>query len=68
MRIIQEELQGIALEWNTHRMRPCNSNYDTPPGIPDEIYFLSESNGVLFIHDTIVHKKLYITCRHPKLS
>ena len=41
MFIIQEELnKGVKL-WNLHRIRP-SANPESPPGIPDMLYFLPE--------------------------
>ena len=47
MDIIREELQGIGVEWNTHKIRLSN-NCSTPPGIPDQLYFLSQLNVVYY--------------------
>jgi len=43
MDIIQAELNYVAHEWNTHRIRPNNYN---PGGIPDKLYFLPEDEGM----------------------
>lgn len=45
MGILQKELHTAAREWNTHRIRP-GRNAVSPPGIPDELYFLPQLGGV----------------------
>ena len=36
MDLLHMELNQIAMEWNTHRIRPTRQNH-SPPGIPDEL-------------------------------
>jgi len=43
MGIIQEELNNLAHEWNTHKIRP--SFTECPPGIPDQLYFIPQMSG-----------------------
>ena len=45
MDLLQMELNQLAMEWNTHRMRPTR-NSRSPPGIPDELYFMPELGGM----------------------
>ena len=42
MDLIQKELNEVAHEWNTHRIRPNSTN---PGGVPDMLYFLPEIEG-----------------------
>ena len=44
MHIIQKELDTVAHEWNTHRIR-CSKNLTVPTGIPDELFFLPQIQG-----------------------
>ncbi len=44
MDLLETELNQIAMEWNTHRMRPTRLSH-SPPGIPDELYFIPELAG-----------------------
>ena len=44
MVLIQQELDLVATEWNSHRIRK-NRMAECPPGVPDELYFLSELSG-----------------------
>ncbi len=44
MCLLETELNQIAMEWNTHRMRPTRHSH-SPPGIPDELYFMPELAG-----------------------
>ena len=41
--IIQHDLEFVKLHWNTHRIRP--SRFETVPGKPEELFFLSEEFG-----------------------
>lgn len=43
MKIIQDELHGVARHWNIHCIRPSN-NLESPSGRPDTLYFLPEVN------------------------
>ena len=42
MKIIQQELDKVAIHWNTHRIRP-SSNPESPSGRPDTLYFVPQS-------------------------
>lgn len=42
MRVLQQELDKVAIHWNTHRIRPSR-NPDSPPGRPDTLYFVPQS-------------------------
>ena len=42
--IIQRQLDDLVCEWNHHRIRPSR-NAETPGGIPEVLYFLSEQSG-----------------------
>lgn len=44
MALIQQELDLVATEWNSHRIRK-NRMAECPLGVPDELYFLSEFSG-----------------------
>lgn len=44
MALIQKELNMVASEWNSHRIRK-NKMAECPSGVPDELYFLSELSG-----------------------
>ena len=44
MHIIQYELDTVAHEWNTHRIR-CSTNLTVPTGIPEELFFLPQIQG-----------------------
>ena len=39
--LIKEELDRVASEWNSHRIRQ-NRMAECPPGVPDELHFLSK--------------------------
>ena len=41
MKVLQKELDNIAVSWNSHRIRPNTGS--CPAGIPNEIYFLYET-------------------------
>ena len=40
-KLIQNELGQVREHWNSHYIRV--SRYHTPSGIPDQLYFMSES-------------------------
>ena len=44
MHLIQEELDTVVHEWNTHRIRP-SKDCTIPAGIPDELFFLPQLQG-----------------------
>ena len=44
MWLIQQDLNKIILEWNTHRIRPT-AGASGPAGIPDQMYFLPPANA-----------------------
>ena len=44
MGLLQENLDRIALEWNTHRIRP-SPGARCPAGIPDALYFLPPASA-----------------------
>ncbi len=44
MHIIQEDLDQVAQEWNTHRIRPSR-NAEVPSGVPDQLFFLPQTVG-----------------------
>ena len=44
MHLIQEELNTVVHEWNTHRIRPTK-DCSIPAGIPDELFFLPQIQG-----------------------
>ena len=41
MDVIQKDLDEVRRQWNIHRIRPSTGSL-CPPGIPDELYYLSE--------------------------
>lgn len=41
--LLQLELDKVKQEWNTHYIR--KSRHNTVPGIPDELFFLSQTSG-----------------------
>ncbi len=43
MKIIQNDLDDIAAQWNNHRIR--KQNVEAPDGIPNVLHFLPESEG-----------------------
>lgn len=44
--LVQEDLDRVRKEWNTHRMRVTRSS-SCPPGYPNELYFLPEILGII---------------------
>ena len=44
MGLIQQELDLVATEWNSHRIGK-NRLAECPSGVPDELHFLSELSG-----------------------
>lgn len=46
MHIIQRELNTLVHEWNTHQLRPTR-NCSVPAGIPDELFFLPQVQGMM---------------------
>ena len=48
MHLIQEELQRVKFEWNSHRIRPIR-NTECPPGHPNELYFMPEILGITWV-------------------
>ena len=47
MHIIQQELDILVCEWNTHRIRPSKDCF-VPAGIPDELFFLPQVQGYYY--------------------
>ena len=45
--LVQEDLDKIREEWNSHRIR-ANRNSSGPPGYPNELYFLPEIQGIRY--------------------
>ena len=45
MDIIRRDLDNVAREWNSHRVRPSR-HAEAPAGIPDIIYFAPEGQYV----------------------
>lgn len=45
MDIIQQDLDAVRREWNTHRIRP-STGAQCPAGIPDELYYLPQPPAV----------------------
>ena len=50
MHIIQRELNTLVHEWNTHRVRPSR-NCSLPGGIPDELFFLPQIQGMVYMQE-----------------
>ena len=50
MDVIQEELDNIVKEWNTHKIR--KNNGEVLSGIPDELYYITPapSSGFIYSH------------------
>lgn len=44
MALLQEELDTVVKEWNSHRIRQ-SAHADTPGGVPDILYFMPELSG-----------------------
>jgi hypothetical protein len=44
MHIIQQELDSLKHEWNTHRIRVSKDRL-VPAGIPEELFFLPQGHG-----------------------
>ena len=44
MHLIQEELNTISREWNSHRIRQ-SKDCSIPAGIPNELFFLPQVQG-----------------------
>ena len=44
MALIQNELNQVMKEWNTHTIRPSR-NVETPHGKPDLLFYLQVING-----------------------
>ena len=44
MRLIRDELQRAAIQWNLHRIRP-STNPNSPPGRPNTLYFMPSLVG-----------------------
>jgi len=49
MHLIQNELDNVVREWNTHRIRP-SAGARCPAGIPEELYFLPPASA----HDCLI--------------
>ena len=47
MDILQKELDFVATTWNEHLIRGSTMS-ECPSGIPDELFFLSETSGTVF--------------------
>ena len=45
MHLIQEDLDSVSSEWNSHRIRPLRDS-DCPPGHPNELYFMPQILGM----------------------
>lgn len=45
MHIIQQELDSLKHEWNTHRIRVSKERL-IPAGIPEELFFLPQVHGI----------------------
>ena len=60
MHIIQQELDSIKREWNTHRIR-VSKDHLVPAGIPEELFFLPQVHGItcdvnkFFLSQVITH-------------
>ena len=60
MHIIQQELDSIKREWNTHRIRVSKDRL-VPAGIPEELFFLPQVHGItcdvnkFFLSQVITH-------------
>ncbi len=49
MDLLETELNQIATEWTTHRMRPTRHSH-SQPGIPDKLYFKFMDYNVVIIY------------------
>ena len=45
MAVIQQDLDAVRRQWNTHRIRP-SAGARCPAGIPDELFYLPPSSAV----------------------
>jgi len=45
MGVLQQDLDEVRCQWNTHRIRP-SAGSRCPPGIPDELFYLPTSPWV----------------------
>ena len=80
MHIIQQELDSIKREWNTHRIRGSKDRL-VPAGIPEELFFLPQVHGMtcdvnkFFLSQVITHAGTRITflqqttrtCKWPRI-
>ena len=53
MNIIQEDLDAVRQQWNTHRIRP-SAGARCPAGIPDELFYLPPSSAVDCLRTDVV--------------
>ena len=44
MHLIEKDLGRAVSEWNTHRIRPSSNS--SPPGHPDELFFMPQLIGM----------------------
>ena len=49
LKLLQEELDKIAVEWNYHVIRKSRMA-ECPGGIPDQLYFIPQLQGTLYIY------------------
>lgn len=54
MHILQQELDTVAHEWNTHRIR-IGKNCLVPAGIPNELHYLPQVQGDMELHMYRLH-------------
>ena len=64
MHLIQEDLHKVALEWNTHRIRPARGS-TVPSGHPDVLFYMPELHGKF--EDYIIHHQTLNPYRHTRL-
>ena len=54
--MIQEDLDKVKVNWNTHRIRKSGSG--TVPGIPDVLYLLPQQSGAFECKVTVSMGKI----------
>lgn len=52
LKLLQEELDKIAIEWNYHVIRRSRMA-ECPGGIPDQLYFIPQLQGIIYTAITL---------------
>ena len=61
MHLIQQELDQVAHEWNTHTIRSSKHCF-VPAGVPNELYFLPEVYTMFDANSSHVSNPIYNVC------